>query len=65
MAVWNTELGVWEGNKAARHQEDCKLPSPLWIFGYGSLCWKPDGIKYAEKRVAVLSGWKRRFHQKS
>ncbi|MDP3605348.1 MAG: gamma-glutamylcyclotransferase [Polaromonas sp.] len=30
----------------------------LWIFGYGSLIWKPD-FDYAERRPAKVHGWHR------
>lgn len=32
----------------------------LWVFGYGSLMWKP-GFDFAERRKAALSGYVRRF----
>lgn len=32
----------------------------LWVFGYGSLMWKP-GFAFAERRMARLHGWRRRF----
>ena len=32
----------------------------LWLFGYGSLMWKPE-MEFAEQRLARLSGWHRRF----
>jgi cation transport protein ChaC len=32
----------------------------VWIFGYGSLIWKP-GFDWAEQRLATLTGWRRRF----
>ncbi|CAL8316889.1 unnamed protein product [Merluccius merluccius] len=32
----------------------------LWIFGYGSLVWKPD-FKYKRSRVGHIQGYKRRF----
>lgn len=35
-----------------------------WLFGYGSLIWRPD-IDYLERRPAQLRGWARRFWQGS
>ena len=35
-----------------------------WIFGYGSLVWRP-AFDYAERRAARVSGWARRFWQGS
>ncbi len=35
-----------------------------WIFGYGSLVWRPD-FAFAESRPAVIDGWARRFWQGS
>jgi cation transport protein ChaC len=36
----------------------------LWVFGYGSLMWRP-GFDFAERRRATLPGWRRRFCLKS
>ncbi len=36
----------------------------LWLFGYGSLIWRPD-IDYVDRRPARLLGWTRRFWQGS
>ena len=35
-----------------------------WLFGYGSLIWRPD-IAYLERRVARAQDWVRRFWQGS
>lgn len=32
----------------------------LWVFGYGSLIWKP-GFDYAQKQLAELGGFRRAF----
>ena len=32
----------------------------LWVFGYGSLLWRP-GFEYVERRVATLLGFNRSF----
>ncbi|RUT98195.1 gamma-glutamylcyclotransferase [Mesorhizobium sp. USDA-HM6] len=41
---------------------EAELPAaePLWLFGYGSLIWKPE-IEHAEERVAMARGWHRSF----
>lgn len=36
----------------------------VWLFGYGSLIWRPD-IEFIERRPARLHGWVRRFWQGS
>lgn len=38
--------------------------SEAWIFGYGSLIWRPD-FDHAEARPAAAPGWARRFWQGS
>ena len=40
------------------------MTSGVWIFGYGSLIWRP-GIAFLDRRVARVRGWKRRFWQGS
>ncbi|NNL17949.1 MAG: gamma-glutamylcyclotransferase [Boseongicola sp.] len=36
------------------------LPTPLWVFGYGSLIWNP-GFPVAERRLATMHGFQRSF----
>lgn len=36
----------------------------VWVFGYGSLIWRPE-FAYLERRRARLHGWERRFWQGS
>jgi len=62
-SAWNTELGIWEGARAA-FDKDLELPDPLYIFGYGSLCWKAD-FAYEHCWVGSIRGWHRRFAQRS
>ena len=44
---------------------EAQLPAaePLWLFGYGSLIWKPE-IEHTEERVALARGWHRSFCMK-
>ena len=39
-------------------------PPRHWLFGYGSLIWRPD-FPFLERQPAVLHGWTRRFWQGS
>ncbi|MCA9656503.1 MAG: gamma-glutamylcyclotransferase [Myxococcales bacterium] len=36
----------------------------LWIFGYGSLVWRPD-FPFVERKPGWIHGWARRFWQAS
>lgn len=40
------------------------MTTARWIFGYGSLVWRP-AFEFAERAPALVHGWTRRFHQGS
>ena len=42
----------------------CDDSQDTWIFGYGSLIFRPE-FRFAERRVARLHGFERRFWQSS
>lgn len=37
----------------------------LFLFGYGSLCWRPGDVVFTDARPALVRGFKRRFWQRS
>ncbi|XP_049452343.1 glutathione-specific gamma-glutamylcyclotransferase 1-like [Epinephelus fuscoguttatus] len=41
-------------------QDIIREKNHLWIFGYGSLVWKPD-FAYKRSKVGFIRGYKRRF----
>uniref|UniRef100_A0ACB8G4H1 Glutathione-specific gamma-glutamylcyclotransferase 1 n=2 Tax=Sphaerodactylus townsendi TaxID=933632 RepID=A0ACB8G4H1_9SAUR len=41
---------------------DAPPKSPLWVFGYGSLVWRPD-FEFTSRKVGYIRGYSRRFWQ--
>lgn len=41
-----------------------KTPASCWVFGYGSLIWRP-GFAFAEQQLATVTGYRRSFCQAS
>ena len=39
-----------------------KAGTSIWVFGYGSLLWKPD-ISYKSLETGYIRGFQRRFWQ--
>lgn len=42
--------------------EEGSPKSPLWVFGYGSLVWRPD-FEFTSRKVGCIRGYSRRFWQ--
>lgn len=40
------------------------MSADLWVFGYGSLVWRP-AFEHRERHPGVITGWTRRFWQAS
>ncbi|XP_048830579.1 glutathione-specific gamma-glutamylcyclotransferase 1-like isoform X2 [Brienomyrus brachyistius] len=43
-----------------KHQDMINEQRSLWVFGYGSLVWRPD-FKFKRSKVGYIQGYKRRF----
>ena len=57
---WNAVSGVWEGGLPCNTEE--KFENPLYIFGYGSLIWRPgDLLKEFPSYGCKCIGWQRRY----
>jgi glutathione-specific gamma-glutamylcyclotransferase len=57
-------LAAHEALLQERVREAVDLSEDVWVFGYGSLVWRPD-LEYDDSRHCVLQGYVRRFAQAS
>lgn len=49
-------------NAVEQKVEEMVRKEPIWIFGYGSLCWNP-GFGYQQSVIGYITGFSRRFWQ--
>lgn len=62
-AEWDAAAGVYKNARAA---SSCEVPNPLWIFGYGSLVWRPEERwSDYDAKPCTVRGWRRYFAQLS
>ena len=55
--LWDERLGVWVGN-APPEEDGFNMPKRLVIFGYGSLCWKPEAtLESFDSFPCYVEGW--------
>ena len=65
MTTWNEKTGVWMGQTPSAAGDET-LPNPLYIFGYGSLLWRPGNLmgQFPSYAVSVYN-YRRVFAQRS
>ena len=62
--VWDKNLGIWKNNNLPWSSTSRDIPRPLWLFGYGSVCWNPS-FPFIQKSHAFINNYYRRFWQQS
>eukprot|EP01084_Bolivina_argentea_P131511 232115_1 len=62
--IWDKKLGIWKDNNLPWSSTSQQIPSPLWLFGYASVCWNPS-FPFIDKCHAYVNGFIRRFWQQS
>lgn len=62
--IWDSKLGIWKNSNVPWSSTSKQIPRPLWIFGYGSICWKPS-FPFIERADGFINGFIRRFWQQS
>ena len=64
---WDEVKGVWKGDAAPSLDHSLStLPDPLYLFGYGSLVWRPgDLLQQFPSFKCRCFGYKRLFAQRS
>ena len=62
--VFRQSVRARDGGRGTAFRAAFSVMSGVWIFGYGSLIWRP-AMDFRMSRVARLAGWKRRFWQGS
>ena len=63
-AACATSLAACERALADHFAAAAVAGAPLWLFGYASLVWKPEG-SFSRRAGACLGGYCRRFYQAS
>lgn len=59
---YNEYNSFWQALAMTRSSD---MPSPLWIFGYGSLIWRNSDLEHRQHIDGFVEGFQRRFWQGS
>jgi cation transport protein ChaC len=61
---WDASLMEWKKDRAPSFHES-EFPTPLYVFGYGSLIWRPALLEQYPSYHATAVGYRRLFAQRS